>query len=755
MTPRSATTPRPALLFLALLLGCGAPSDADPPADTADADTDSDSDADTNADTDSDTSVDPQDADGDGFLPSVDCDDADPAVHPGAAETCNDADDDCDGRIDEDVTQTRYLDGDNDGYGDPASAVTACAHDDIYIPDGTDCDDTDGAIHPGAAEPDCTDPTDYDCDGDVAYVDADGDGTAACEDCDDDDDASYPGAAEVCDGVDQDCDGAADDGVAPTWYGDADGDGFGGGRFTTDACDAPFGYVADATDCDDLDPAAFPGGAEACNGADDDCDGSTDEDASGGSDWWLDADGDGHGDLDQVVAACDAPAGYTDLSDDCDDSDPTVFPAAAEACDGVDHDCDGATNEDDSADASVWYADLDADNYGGATFRQLACTAPAGFLADATDCDNDDASVHPGATEACNGGDDDCDGSTDEPGATGESTWYADTDGDGYGGASRTARACDAPSGGYGAVNTDCDDTRASVSPAGVESCNGRDDNCDGETDESGATGGGAYYPDTDEDGFGSATGAATTACDAPIGYRPDRTDCDDGTATTHPYAYEAPTDGVDNDCDGGTDAADTGARQSGPSGDNSGTNMNFGAMSFPFCGRNYTSAYMQSNGRITFASNDTDSTEAAGDLPSDIMVAAAWDDFRPDSGTITESVAFSDAVGFYWVDLPEPSAFSSSTFSIVLFDDGRILLQYEGMDISDGLAGWSCGSGGGAGSETDFSATMDALPAGRWGLGDATESTTYESFSTDFDLADRVIRLCGNVDDVTDPCSE
>src|SRR5690606_36393039 len=113
-----------------------------------------------------------------------------------------------------------------------------------------------------------------DCDGEVAYADADGDDVAACEDCDDDDATVYPGAEEVCDGVDNDCDDRIDvDAVdARTWYVDADGDTFGASDGATVlACEAPEGYAAVGGDCDDDDPAIHPDALEVCDGIDNDC----------------------------------------------------------------------------------------------------------------------------------------------------------------------------------------------------------------------------------------------------------------------------------------------------------------------------------------------------------------------------------------------------------------------------------------------------------------------------------------------------
>ncbi|MFH1467961.1 MAG: MopE-related protein [Pseudomonadota bacterium] len=153
-----------------------------------------------------------------------------------------------------------------------------------------------------------------------------------------------------------------------TWYADADGDGFGDPLATVEAsCEGgPSGYVGDATDCDDTDPAVHPGATEICNdGVDDDCDAATDEDADG--------DGDGIG-----------PCGG-----DCDDTDAGVFPGADEVCDGLDNDCDPGTDEDGDGDLDGW----------------SICDG---------DCDDDDELRSPQAVELDDGEDDDCDGVVDD-----------------------------------------------------------------------------------------------------------------------------------------------------------------------------------------------------------------------------------------------------------------------------------------------------------------------------------------------------
>jgi len=168
--------------------------------------------------------------------------------------------------------------------------------------DGDDCDPLRASVHPGAAE--ACDGLDNDCDGEVpaSEDDRDRDGYLPCtfvgestdvllggDDCDDDDDDVFPGAEEICDAVDQDCDGdLVED------FGDADGDG-----------------VPDCVDGDDDDA------ADDDDSADDDDAGDDDDSAP------VDADGDGFA-----------------ASVDCDDGDPSVNPGADDWCDAVDQDCD-------------------------------------------------------------------------------------------------------------------------------------------------------------------------------------------------------------------------------------------------------------------------------------------------------------------------------------------------------------------------------------------------------------------------------
>ncbi|MFH1466885.1 MAG: MopE-related protein [Pseudomonadota bacterium] len=499
-----------------------------------------------------------------------DCNDSDSEVNPGATERCDGVDNDCDDETDEadaEDASTWYYDGDGDGYGLDGQTTVACAQPGDHAPEGGDCDDADTAYHPGAPEDDCTDPNDYNCDGSVGYADEDGDGWAACAECDDSDAAIHPDAAEVCNDTDDDCDGLTDDdddsldtGTAATWYADTDSDGYGDAAAPSLACDQPTGSVADSTDCDDTTAAVHPGAAESCNGIDDDCDGTTDEDdASDAATWYADADADGYGDPAASTAACAQPTGYLADATDCDDTAAAVNPGASESCNGVDDDCDGTTDEDDAVDAGTWYADADGDGYGDAAVITAACTVPSGYVADATDCDDTTTGVNPGATEVCDSADDDCDGDIDDADSGLDTstarTWYADADSDGYGDASSPSLACDQPSGAV-TDSTDCDDTTAGVNPGATEVCNGTDDDCDGDIDDADSSldtsSASTWYADEDGDGYGVSSSTALS-CTAPASHASVSGDCDDGHSAVNPGAAEY-CNGVDDNCDGDID---------------------------------------------------------------------------------------------------------------------------------------------------------------------------------------------------------
>lgn len=158
-------------------------------------------------------------------------------------------------------------------------------------------------------------------------VDSDGFTDPECggTDCNDSDVDAFPGNSEICDplGHDEDCD--------PTTFGDRDLDGDGD---VDSRCVnvAPDGTTLGGDDCNDYDPLVSPDSAERCNGEDDDCDGTVDEDVEAVY-LYADTDGDGFGDA-AMEFACRYELGYVDNKLDCDDTNAALFPGSMR-CDGV------------------------------------------------------------------------------------------------------------------------------------------------------------------------------------------------------------------------------------------------------------------------------------------------------------------------------------------------------------------------------------------------------------------------------------
>ena len=443
--------------------------------------------------------------------------------------------------------------------------------------------------------------------------DADGDGWPEDEDCNDNNSLIFPGGVELCDGLDNDCDGVVDDGIEGVrdWFEDFDGDGFGDPDQFVTACQPPGGtarYSDDGTDCDDTNPTVHPGAVEVCSTTyDDDCSGVAQDNAIDGTPARPDADADGYGDAAAALSIrCELTDGWVidSFQLDCDDTNPDVNPLATEVCDDADtdEDCDGYADNYDSnvlSSTTDWfYYDQDSDGFGGAGTRARLCDPWSVYVASSDDCDDLDPLIYPGADEACDGVDQDCDGEIDEEAVSGP-LFYIDSDGDGWGDDATAAVSCVQPADRV-AAGGDCDDADARIHPAADESdCDDPVDyNCDGSVGTADADADGAiacedcddshpgrsplltevcdpidldedcnfvaddddpsldpasrtdWYDDADGDGYGD--GAATSTCEPP-----DPTwvaaagDCAPADPAVSPGAAEVCDDGTDNNCDG------------------------------------------------------------------------------------------------------------------------------------------------------------------------------------------------------------
>lgn len=512
---------------------------------------------------------------------SDDCNDDNASIHPGNFEVCGDLlDNNCNGAQDEHPTW--YQDKDGDGYGDPnVVGPDTCPQPSGYVGNNKDCDDNDpvylktfykdadgdGVVLPTDTIEGCSPPAGYIL-SPKKYPYSD----SIVPDCNDQAANINPYVQEVCDGIDNDCSGTADDAIY--FYQDSDQDGYGNPDKPEKGCSPPSGYVSNKDDCNDATNTAYLGAAELCDGLDNDCDKAIDEDFPDEvkKTFYWDSDSDGYGSDKnpdgtykawRVQTACAVPMGHVPNNDDCNDGtfminpgvletclnnvddncNGTIDETSPETCDGLDNDCNGKI-DDNVSNATKYFKDADNDGYGNENLEPVpSCQPKFGYVTIGKDCDDTDHFTHPFANENCDEKDNDCDGKVDENFAN-------------------LGEKCDGP---------DADQCKMGVvvcikgQPAticGTESeeniaevCDGQDNNCDGAVDEGLTT---TFYADSDKDGYGDPNNP-TQACTQPVDYVTNQQDCNDAAAAIQPTSTEQ-CNGQDDNCNQEVDEGNPGS---------------------------------------------------------------------------------------------------------------------------------------------------------------------------------------------------
>jgi hypothetical protein len=447
-----------------------------------------------------------------------------------------------------------YVDKDEDGYGDPDDMTRQCTRPAGFVLNSDDCDDTDAFISPSAGE--------------------------------------------VCDGLDNDCNGVTDDDLPQIpVYEDADGDGFGAAQDDPEtACEVGPGQVENGDDCDDSDPTWLSAAPLELfyNGIDDNCDSADLDGDKDGDGFWAEdyaervtmnggepmvVDPGQAGDCDDADAAINPDAlevyydgvdsdcdkrddfdqdrdGYAHAEhggEDCNDFVDTVHPGAEEDC-STDHDddCNGSLTARDAPGCRFYFEDSDDDGYGNPLFSQCWCLPEYPYTAETGDDCNDFASyVHPDA----------CDSAYDGIDANCEDDDDFDQDRDGYRAEGYEDRVTEHVVGGGAIPGTgllldgDCDDSNPLINPAATETClSGDDEDCDGSDNAEDVEGCEIFYGDFDGDGYGDALDSACWC--GPSDTHPALLgdDCDDADPLFNPGIVDTPYDALDTDCAGDDD---------------------------------------------------------------------------------------------------------------------------------------------------------------------------------------------------------
>ncbi len=481
-----------------------------------------------------------------------------PHYEAGAEGSCDDLDNDCDGQIDEDFTLANggstLRKGDACGAGGCLGGVVICN----AGGDGLACSTDLGGVE-------LCDGKDNDCDGqtdeDLAYLDPQtgapalkgeacegrgecGPGVVECGSqlaitCSTNPQGSASEAVdELCDGKDNDCDGASDEGL--TWEGIALGDACEG----TGECGegvVECSLASDLATCSTLwDGSAPEFVPETCNGKDDDCSGTIDDELTV---YQSPCKLTGVCTPQQVVAVCQPSGGWS-----CSYAGIADYVEGNEAgrCDGKDNDCDGLTDEDFTVAGAPLGSSCDGPDADQCARGTVGCTSGG----QAAECAGDVAQ-----NESCNGKDDDCDGQTDEADASNCTTYYRDVDGDTWGTGESACLCAPTPATDFDATRSgDCDDASATINPDAAERCNGKDDDCDAKTDGADlelATD--DVQPCETQTGVCAGAKKPVSLCVAGAWGA-----CTSGIYSTHDAAYQAGAetscDGKDNDCSGQTD---------------------------------------------------------------------------------------------------------------------------------------------------------------------------------------------------------